>query len=186
MIVLRLACLPAELIFWMVWITQFSQQRWAASFHDNKLSQTMLQSQNPPIWFTLPSHIPFWFIAFLLFIWGTLLPQKEAFGAIVVILSIEPVVRAALEAVLRLYHRKVDNFYETLRISPASLIVFVIGMVFAVFGIFERSSWKQMVASAILLSFVGLVLYASAQNRADNEDGTYSLWRGRLIQELMS
>lgn len=43
----------------------------------------------------------------------------------------------------------------------------------------------QVLAMLILLSGIGFVLHATAQNRADNDDGSCSIWRGPLVRQIM-
>jgi hypothetical protein len=64
----RVASLFIERGFWTRWLTEFAQQRWAASFYLSELAKKLLRSHHPPILTTLPTHIPSFVVSMVLFL----------------------------------------------------------------------------------------------------------------------
>ena len=96
-VLIRAAYGILEHAFWQRWLARHVQQRWAATFHDNKMARKLLSSPQPTVTFTLWTHIPM-FVAACSFLCSAWLSptQRSTHIWIAVTLSTEPAIRLGL------------------------------------------------------------------------------------------
>jgi hypothetical protein len=153
-----------ESVFWTLWLTDFVQIRWAASFHTNEISRILLRSRNPSIFFTLPTHLPLAILATSLLIVG-IFAHHVVLSIIAGTLLVEPATRLIMEAGLRKYGKHLVDAAG--RIAPASSIASLTVSCFTVLvslittvGFALGKSWLIWLGGAGSLVILGAVLIA--------------------------
>ncbi|KAL5328127.1 hypothetical protein ACEPPN_005835 [Leptodophora sp. 'Broadleaf-Isolate-01'] len=162
--VLRCASLLLEIAFWTRWLTEFAEQRWAASFYDSSLSKRLLDMQNPPLLITLPTHTPFFVLGIILL--GFWIKFRTAWllwsaGTFIV----EPFLRLIIQATVQGYGMGVYNFvlHKVLRpnklrwiIHAGVLFVFIITSVrITSYGEQFQTLWVDWLGRGVLYAYPG-------------------------------
>jgi hypothetical protein len=149
-----------EQAFWTRWLTEFAQQRWAASFYDSDLTRRLLSSHLPPTLTTLPTHIPSFLVGLVLLLSWAFSRQEWMLwcggGTI-----LEPFVRLACYQIARGYSVAVLAFWNSvekfrLLISILIFIVFFDGALLLIrYGAQLHKSWVIWIGRCLLVaSFV--------------------------------
>jgi hypothetical protein len=161
---LRCASLLLEMAFWTRWLTEFAEQRWAASFYDSSLSKRLLDMQNPPLLITLPTHIPFFVLGMILL--GFWIKFRAAWllwsaGTFIV----EPFLRLIIQAIIQGCGMAVYNFvlHKVLRpnklrwiIHAGVLFVFVMTSVrITSYGEQYQTLWVDWLGRGVLYAYPG-------------------------------
>ena len=98
-----------EPTFWIRWLTQFAQQRWAASFYNHSdLARRLFRAKHPSVLMTLPTHIAI--SVFLAMAWSVTIQEWMAITS--AYLMIEPFVRLLCQLLLRGYNLPISNVFK--------------------------------------------------------------------------
>lgn len=143
---LRMVSLFIEQGFWTRWLTEFAQQRWAASFYLSEQAKEILGSHHPPSLTTLPTHIPSFVLgAVLLCCWPFVQqPWMVTFGGCLIV---EPIVRMVCQMLFRRRSMAIWTFSrseegETWMIRVGSAFLFFLFGAFCIrYGTYYYMYW---------------------------------------------
>jgi hypothetical protein len=149
-----------EFSFWTHWLTEFAQQRWAATFYDEgELAKQLLSMKHPSVFITLPTHIPTFvmgvFCLPLHLFWNG--SQNNWLLRISGAMIIEPFVRLSLQYMIQRYGVAVFDFFR--------------------FKVFRPNPIRRMILSGILLATILTGLRAISYG--EQFDHIWLVWLGR-------